>query len=41
MKVNDIPDFADAMSDDFILPKESLLTFEEALEKVGGGFNKY
>ena len=41
MKVNDMTENADAYSDDFQLPKESLYTFEEALAKVGGGFNRY
>ena len=38
MKVNDQ---TDAMSDDYSIPRENLITFEEALERVGGGFNRY
>lgn len=42
MKVNDISDVTDALSEDYNLPKEiTLITFEEALSKVGGGFNRY
>jgi hypothetical protein len=34
-------DAGDVLSDDYQLPKESLYTFDEALTRVGGGFNRY